>query len=94
VHPGYAPSQMSFNYNSRPHSLVSYSGPNGVSSTYPSDDIITAHVQDYLRRSDMTQITKKIVREEASAFFGVPMRESRELINRVIEKEVARRTVA
>jgi len=91
--PGYAPSQMSFNFSSRPQSIVSYSGTNEIPAAYPTDEMITLHVEEYLRRSDMTQITKKIVRDEASTFFGVSLRDSRDLINQVITREVAKRRV-
>ena len=85
-------------YDARTHvSGAPYSGsvvqPAPASlSAYPSDAQIAQWVQDYLAMADLSQVTKKQVRRDATAFFGVDLSPSRELINAVIDQVVARKT--
>ncbi|RKP04566.1 DEK C terminal domain-containing protein [Thamnocephalis sphaerospora] len=55
--------------------------PNG----YPSDDQILGEIRRILSTADLMTVTKKQVRDELAAFFGVDMMPKKDYINQCIE---------
>ncbi|GJJ76042.1 chitin synthase [Entomortierella parvispora] len=73
-------------------SAVMVSGPVMVSnqvgygSDQPTDEQLTNEIQNVLATADLMSITKKQVREQLMAFFGVDLTQRKEYINEVIER--------
>ncbi|KAL1918096.1 uncharacterized protein VTP21DRAFT_3362 [Calcarisporiella thermophila] len=62
-----------------------YMGQQQQQQPLPSDDAIVEQIRRIISSSDLMSITKKQVREELSAYFGVDMTPKKEYINNCIE---------
>jgi chitin synthase len=57
----------------------------GLDDSGPSNEDILHQVQRILSTADLTQITKKQVREQLQTIFGAPMAHRKDYINTCIE---------
>ena len=58
----------------------------GPQTMLPSDDIILREVRRVLSTADLMTITKKQVRDDLSAYFGVDLTPKKGVINQFIEE--------
>ncbi|KAI3648403.1 hypothetical protein MP228_006257 [Amoeboaphelidium protococcarum] len=93
----YSQAQSEVPMQSRPMSMMP--GPNGqpmmmpaqpgggasMVNGFPSDDQIVSQIKSYLATANLMTVTKKQVRDDLAAFFGVDMSPKRDFINKVIE---------
>jgi chitin synthase len=66
-------------------SSVSANAPLSQPPNFPSDDIILAEIRHILSTADLMTITKKIVREQLTKFFGVDISSKKQFIHKCID---------